>query len=96
MKIKFNDNFNNYIMQKYDEKIIENLEKIEEKCKDYCPVDTGKLRDDIGYSYDKSTKKAKVGNTLDYAIFVNLLNKPYLEMGLYSTKLDFTGNKGEI
>lgn len=95
IKINFNPNFDKMVMDAYDKKTKQNLEKIQDIAKAECPVKTGKLRNDIDISYDELTHEGVVGNSLDYAIYVNLNYKPYLELGLYGANLDYTSNGGE-
>ena len=54
----------------------------ESHAKDYCPVDTGRLRNSISNTHDKDT--AYIGSNVEYAAYVELGTsrrkaKPYLK-----------------
>ena len=64
---------------------------VEQNCKDLCPVRTGKLQADI--TANVTDKEVSVGNTLDYALYVNLGTRkqqanPYLENGMLQSKAE--------
>jgi len=47
-------------------------QQVEAKAKTECPVKTGALKSDIGYEVDRELLEAKIGNNLDYSVFVLL------------------------
>ncbi len=80
----------------YESKIPERIKKINEtvakaliavgteiqnEAQVQCPVDNGKLRQDINYDVDTKNNKVLVGNNLEYAIYVNKGTGIYAEDG---------------
>lgn len=52
--------------------------------KDYCPVDTGRLRNSISHAVDESDNAVVIGTNVEYAAYVELGTsrmeaRPYLE-----------------
>jgi len=86
MKIKYNPNFAKYIQEKSNVLMEDKLNNGLTSAKEACPVATGRLRDNIEASYNPNTGEGRLFNTLDYAIFVNLNNVPYLEIGLFDIR----------
>jgi phage gpG-like protein len=65
--------------------------------KQRCPVDTGRLRNDIGVEFDDDGLGAAVGNSVDYAPHVHfgtrvMPENPYLFNALEEHRQDFVHN----
>lgn len=70
-QIKFEDNSNVILAALKDEVMQRALERIgmqgEGYAKDLCPVDTGRLRNSIGYSVDIAEQTVYIGANTEYA-----------------------------
>lgn len=92
LKITWNDNAISEIVSEKGNALMEKVGSIiEQNCKDLCPSKTGKLRADI--KTDASDKDVYIGNTLEYALYVNLGTRkqqanPYLENGMLQSKAE--------
>lgn len=87
MRIDINYNYLEDIKSSIADELTNVAQRVEEKSKRECPVDTGALREDISFEVDRNLLEAKIGNSLDYSIYVLLgtvrkLPDNYLVRGL--------------
>lgn len=77
------DLFRDALPQQIEQALIAIGQTAESYAKDYCPVDTGRLRNSITHGVDMSDNSAVIGTNVEYAEFVEMGTskrdpKPYL------------------
>lgn len=71
----------NKINEKVTKALIAVGTEIQSEAQLLCPVDNGKLRQDINYDVDVKNNRVLIGNNLEYAIYVNKGTGIYAEDG---------------